>query len=108
MNLQDAIKMVKEAGYSVRKPAQKRKSSLTTVGPTFAAVWHDGENTVTRMSIHCADEALDVQRAARVSHAAYQSRFKGARNCTVLDGHFERDGEVLASYPNMDIGKYLN
>lgn len=108
MNLQDAIKMVKDAGYTVRKVAQRRKSSLTTVGPTFVAVWHDGEFTNTRMSIHCADDALDVKRAARVSHAAYQSRFKGARNCTILDGHFERNGEVLAAYPNMEISQYLN
>ena len=45
------------------------------VGPTFVCTFTDG--TVTRMSTHCP-KGLDLARAIKVAHAAYESRRKKA------------------------------
>jgi hypothetical protein len=44
-------------------------------GPTFVCTFADG--TVTRMSAYCA-KGLDLARAIKVAHAAYESRRKKA------------------------------
>ena len=108
MDIKEAIAFLKEAGYSVTKPRQ-RKSKLTCVGPTFRAVWPDGE--VTRMTIHCNDESPDIKRAVRVSWAAYESRCRRLNRTAIpdhiIDGSFERDGVALHNYTDIDVPAYL-
>ncbi len=103
-SLQDAIAMVKAAGYTVSK---KREKKLKTVGPTFVAHWVDGQ--VTRMSIHTMDEAPDLRRAVRVSFAAYMSRTKEEGLPLLKSGHFERNGEILFphAYAGEDLQHYV-
>ncbi len=95
MDLAMAIAIVKAAGYTVTKPRAKRVK-LTKVGPTFVADWSDGIRT--RMSIHTNDEKPDLERAIKVSRAAYESRTKGLGFATMTQGTFERDGETLHHY----------
>lgn len=90
MDLKTALEMVKAAGYRVTKPAAKK---LKTVGPTFVAYWSD--QVVTRMSIHTTDEKPDVERAIRVSRAAYESRTKYKGTAKLVRGHFERGGRAF-------------
>lgn len=59
MTLDDAIKLVRAAGYRVTKP-QPGETKKTRVGPTCVARFDDG--TVCRMSTHCDDAKLDWER----------------------------------------------
>lgn len=102
MDIKEAIAFVKAAGYTVTKKAEKK---LRTVGPTFAASWSDG--VVTRMSIHTHDEKPDVQRAVRVSKAAYDSRTKGLGFAKLQAGHFERAGLILSRYEAKELARHL-
>jgi hypothetical protein len=71
MSLEEALKVVKLAGFRVSKPRASRKKDR--VGPTFVARFADGQ--VTRMSCYCdSDEKLDWQRGERLSIAAHVSR----------------------------------
>ena len=56
-------------------------------GPTFVAVFADGE--VTRMTTYCADSKLDLARGVRISRQAYQTR-KGKAPPAMTAGHFEK------------------
>ena len=102
MSLEEAIKMVKAAGYRVTKPAEKKHR---TVGPTFEARWSDG--IITRMSIYTTDENLDVGRAVRVSAAAYDSRTKGLGLARLESGHFDRAGQIIKTYEGKQLRGYL-
>lgn len=93
MTLEEAIKLVKAAGYTVSKP---RTRKLNHVGPTFVAHWSDG--VITRMSIHTTDEKPDLERALLVSLAAYESRTRRQGLARIVEGRFERAGNVLRTY----------
>lgn len=71
MSLEEALKVVKLAGFRVSKPKAPRKKDR--VGPTFVARFADGN--VTRMSTYCeSDEKLDWTRGQILAQAAWQSR----------------------------------
>lgn len=110
--LDNALAVVKAAGYRVSKPkTPKRKSQR---GPTYVAEFSD--SVTTRMSVHTSLENLDWERGERLSQAAYQSRWKtraraqyrkrNGKPCPVdliapvppaiVSAHFEQDGKVLA------------
>jgi hypothetical protein len=99
MSLEQALAIVKAAGYRVSKPRAKRKDR---VGPTFVAHFADGQ--VTRMSTYTSLAKLDWQRGVRLAQAAYESRARCKPNGTnafappIISAHFEQDGNVLAEY----------
>jgi transcriptional regulator with XRE-family HTH domain len=95
-SLDEALAIVKAAGYRVTKPRTKPKSPehKTRVGPTCVIEFDDG--VVTRMSTWCAsDEKLDWDRGVRLAQAAYQSRTRRSPPA-IIAARFERDGQVLA------------
>jgi hypothetical protein len=109
--LDEAIGLVRSAGYRVSKPKAKAKPNRKTkdrVGPTFVATFADGE--VTRMSTCTPIERLDWGRGLRLAQAAYESRWRtrvrvqGLPPLSVLppiiSAHFEQDGVVLARRPD--------
>ncbi|MGO9049408.1 MAG: hypothetical protein ACLP19_27205 [Xanthobacteraceae bacterium] len=63
--------------------------------PTFVARFADG--TVTRMSTYCGPGKLDAARGVRIAWAAYESRKKRPAG-TIIQAHFERNGEILQRY----------
>src|ERR1700758_1470313 len=65
MDLEQALQIVKAAGYRVSKPARKEKPEK---GPTCITTFADGQ--VVRMSV----ASLDAQRATRIAAYAWQSR----------------------------------
>jgi hypothetical protein len=71
-NLEQALTVVRAAGYRVSKPRSKSPKKKTDVGPTFVAQFADGE--VTRMSIFTTLADLDLGRGVRLACAAYDSR----------------------------------
>jgi hypothetical protein len=103
----------------VRKPKKPRKRAPFSVaapvlpvprpppaseGPVFAAKFGDG--TRTRMSIYSGLEPLDLERAIKVSQAAWSSRAQKpmADAPPIIEAHFEtRDGVLLASYDDEQI-----
>jgi len=105
MTLDQALEMVRTAGYRVtkakpRKPSGKVKNR---VGPTFVATFADGQ--VTRMSTFTSLTNLDVARGVRLSRAAYESRARGRFGKSlqrvpppIIRAHFEQDGNVLVTY----------
>jgi hypothetical protein len=68
-----------------------------TNSPTFVATFNDG--TQTRMTVwhHPERKTLDLDRGIRLAQHAYRSR-KGKAPPLIIAAHFERDGEILASY----------
>jgi hypothetical protein len=89
MSLDEALTVVKAAGYRVSKPNSKPKSPKPKdrVGPTFVARFADGETI--RMTTFTSLEQLDWDRGTRLSQAAYQSRWRtrsNRRNQTGLYG----------------------
>jgi hypothetical protein len=91
-SLEQAISLLKAAGYRVTKSKPKAKDR---VGPTFVACFADGQ--VTRMSTYTSLTSLDRARGERLSLAAYESRMKQAPP-TIMEAHFEQDGVVLERY----------
>ena len=63
--------------------------------PTFVATFVDGE--VTRMTTFQKTKTLDLKRGVRLARAAYESRTK-QESPSIVEAHYERDGEVLKSY----------
>jgi hypothetical protein len=92
MRIEDAIKVLKAAGYRVSKPKPVNKSR---VGPTFVAYFADGQ--VTRMSTFTSLTNLDRERGIRLSQAAYESRNKRLPP-PIVASHFEHDGITLQRY----------
>jgi hypothetical protein len=73
--------------------------------PVFQAEWSD--NITTRMSTYCPDDELNLARAVRLSAHAHDSRTKGrSPDARIVKGHFERNGEVLQRYENIDPRDY--
>jgi hypothetical protein len=91
-SFEQAISVLKAAGYRVTKPKPKVKDR---VGPTFVATFADGQ--VTRMSTFTSLSSLDRGRGIRLSQAAYESRMKQAAP-PITEAHFEQDGVVLERY----------
>ncbi len=91
-SLEQAISLLKAAGYRVTKPKPKTKDR---VGPTFVACFADGQ--ITRMSTFTSLSSLDRGRGIRLSLAAYESRMKQAAP-PITEAHFEQDGVVLERY----------
>ena len=94
MNLDEALKTVRAAGYRVSKPKPK-KQNRGEVGPTCVVTFADGE--VCRMTTHCSDDKPDFARGIRLCAYAWSSRtgfmHEAAQPIIV---HFERDGEIIA------------
>jgi len=75
--LADALATARAAGYRVSKPRKQKNSkskSKTRVGPTCVCTFADG--IVTRMTVFTALEKLDWNRGARLSIAAWESRWQ--------------------------------
>src|SRR5262245_31910205 len=68
-----------------------------TDSPTFVATFSDG--TETRMTIwHSVEhKTLNLNRGIRLAQHAYRSR-RQQEPPLIVAAHFERDGEILASY----------
>lgn len=95
--LDEALKLVRLAGYRVSKPKPKKQSR---VGPTCVVTFADG--VTTRMTTACSDERLNFELGTRLCIAAWQSRVLGTcvdqspeAHPPVRSVHFERDGERL-------------
>ena len=113
--LDEAIKMVKAAGYVVgrQKKLRKARPKKKRVGPTFVAEFSDG--VITRMSTFVSSlENLDWERGTALAIAAYQSRWRararrerrlplttlwGPIPPPIVSAHFEQDGKVLETRP---------
>jgi hypothetical protein len=94
----ETIETVKAAGYRVSKPRKQKnpKRNKDRVGPTFVAEFADG--TVTRMSKYTSLKKLDWDRGERLSHAAYQSRWRTREAPpAIISARFEQDGKVLGT-----------
>jgi hypothetical protein len=109
--LDEALTLVKAAGYRVSKPKSKPAAKpKSRIGPVFVAKFIDG--VVTRMTTFTPLDQLDWDRGVRLSQAAYRSRWRTQqRICTpypiaepvppaIVSMHFERDGVVLARRPD--------
>jgi hypothetical protein len=90
--LEQALQLVRAAGYRVTKPKQRK---LTSRGPTCVVQFADG--TQCRMTTHCRDDALDYERGIRLCQAAWSARkaLPMAQAPAIISAHFERDGDVL-------------
>jgi hypothetical protein len=107
--LDDALAVVKAAGYRVRKlSAPKRKNQ---VGPTCAVAFSDG--TTVRMTTSTSLEKLDWSRGERLARQAWASRHKVpldldsaelAKIAPAISACcFEQGDKVLAQYePHLD------
>jgi hypothetical protein len=91
MDIDQALKIVRAAGYRVSKPKPK---SQPRVGPTCVVKFADG--VVTRMTTHRDDGKLDYDRGFNLCLAAWQSRTKSSKVPGVYAVHFERDGARIA------------
>src|SRR6516164_4602442 len=90
--LEQALQLVRAAGYRVTKPKQRK---LTSRGPTCVVQFADG--TQCRMTTHCRDDALDYERGIRLCKAAWSTRkaLPMEQAPAVISAHFERDGSVV-------------
>ena len=114
MELEQAIAVLRGAGYRVTKPKPRKQQR---VGPTFVAEFCDGE--VVRMSTNTPLTKLDWQRGTRLCQAGYEARARlrdrladaaeaagepvSVRRLPsfpppIIRGRFEQDGRVLATY----------
>ncbi len=91
LNLEEALRLVRAAGYRVSKP----KLRLASRGPTCVVTFADG-NTC-RMTTHCHDDALDYARGITLCKAAWSTRrgLPMAEAPQVISAHFERGGNIL-------------
>jgi hypothetical protein len=112
--LAKAIAMVKAAGYRItRAKASKIPRPKKRVGPSFIAKFADG--TTTRMSVFTSLKKLDWDRGARLSQAAWETRWRTRERKqqrpywtlfvapvppAIVAAHFEQDGVVLARRPD--------
>lgn len=69
MSLDEALKVVKLAGYRVTKPKPKKQ---TRVGPTCVVAFSDG-NTC-RMTTACSDDKPDFRRGIKLCRDAWEIR----------------------------------
>jgi|SRR5215472_3035400 len=69
MSLDEALKVVKLAGYRVTKPKPKKQ---TRVGPTCVVMYGDG--TTCRMTTATSDNAPDFVRGLKLCAAAWESK----------------------------------
>jgi len=111
-SLDEALAIVKSAGYRVSTPKLKSKPKRKDrVGPTIVVEFVDG--VITRMTVFTSFEQLDWERGMRLSIAAWQSRWR-ARHLkqtgslvnvvapvppAVVSARFEQDGKILGARP---------
>ena len=90
----------KPAPFSVPAPViPVPRAPPPSEGPVFTAVFEDGVQT--KMSVYSGLDPLDLERAIKVSRAAYSSRTKKpmAAAPRIVAALFEdREGVLLASY----------
>lgn len=91
MSLEQALAVVKAAGYRVSRPRAPKVKDR--VGPTFVCGFADA--TVTRMSIFTSLKALDVGRGVRLARVAYESRMKSPAP-EIMSAAFEQDGVIIS------------
>jgi hypothetical protein len=108
--LDEAITLIRNAGYRVSKPKSKYSKYGARVGPTFVCKFADG--TVTRMSTFTSLEKLDWDRGTYLSEAAWRSRWRTQHRIytpypivepvppAIVAMHFEQDGVELARRPD--------
>lgn len=72
MDLNQALVIVRAAGYRVSKLKPKKQSR---VGPTCVVTFTDGQRV--RMTTHCSDEAPDFDRGIKLAQTALESRWRG-------------------------------
>lgn len=92
MELEQALGIVRAAGYRVSKPKPRK---LTSRGPTCVVTFADG--LTCRMTTHCRDDALDYARGVYLCKAAWSSRrdLPMTQAPSIASIHFERDGEII-------------
>ena len=95
MSLDEALKVVRLAGYRVSKPKPKKQ---WRVGPTCVVMYADG--VTCRMTTHTNDESPDFDRGLRLCAFAWQSRTgKNYLSPPLIQrAWFERNGDVIAVY----------
>jgi hypothetical protein len=99
MELEQALALVKAAGFRISKPRAPKAESQR--GPTCVVQFADGE--ICRMTTY-SPKALDYDRGIRQCQAAWLLRLTGTamgdltQTPPVKSCHFERDGHVIARY----------
>jgi hypothetical protein len=74
---------------------------MTTNSPVFIGTFEDG--VTVRMTTFCeSDKKLDVARGVILARHAYTQR-TGQRAPTLVKAHFEREGQVLATYNAIEL-----
>jgi len=68
--------------------------------PTFVATFADGE--VTRMTVFCTPDDVDVERGKKLARYAYESRTKKPPPA-FLKAHFEQAGVVFRAYSAVEL-----
>jgi Holliday junction resolvasome RuvABC endonuclease subunit len=77
--LDDALAIVKAAGYRISKPRTPRPKTpkrKNQVGPTYACTFADGETVRMSVCTPLEVESLDWSRGERLAQAAYLSRWR--------------------------------
>jgi HTH-type transcriptional regulator/antitoxin HipB len=93
--LDEALTVVRAAGYRMSKPRTARKRGPMIRSPVFVAAFVDG--VVTRMTVFTAIDKLDLERGKKLARYAYEQRT--GRAPPMFDkAHFEKDGEVIENY----------
>lgn len=92
MDIEQALAIVRMAGYRVTKPKPRKLSSR---GPTCVVTFADG--VTCRMTTHCRDDALDYARGVYLCKAAWSTRrdLPMAQAPSIASIHFERDGAII-------------
>lgn len=98
MTHEDAIKLLRAAGYRVTKP--KPRIGKNQRFPVYVAMFKNGE--VTRMTTYTSLEKLDFSRGDRLAKAALEVRASVRRDpsllfTTIEKAWFEIDGVRLAA-----------
>src|SRR5262249_5394561 len=80
---------------AVMPKTKKQAEPLAAGSPTFVATFADGE--VTRMTVFCPPDDVDVERGKKLARYAYESRTKKTPPA-FLKAHFEHAGVVFKAY----------
>jgi hypothetical protein len=105
MELEQALKIVRAAGYRVSKPKLKK---MTRVGPTCVVTFEDG--ITCRMSTHTSDDAPDFERGIKLAQYAWEARKRRPmgirlgelkRQLDPYDENKKRQGELRTERDNL-------
>jgi hypothetical protein len=91
LSLDQALALVRAAGYRVTRPKRK----LTSRGPTCVVTFADG--VTARMTTHCHDDALNWDRGIGLCKAAWSTRKALPMTMApqIVSAWFERNGNIL-------------